>query len=254
MIIDGDTHITPTDNPFSVEQLIDTMDSVGVDKALTWLRPDYEGEEIEGHNAYLYQATQRYPDRILGFGWADPTLGVEHAKMMVRRCVEEHGFYGVKLNGAQNNYYIDDPELALPVAEEIAKSGKMLAFHIGPDAYERTHPLRAAKIARLYPETPIFMIHMGMRDRLMVHAVIQVAQEHPNMILIGSATTYMAVEQALRALGARRVCFGSDAPFGSMRVELAMYNALLQDELELGEQDRHDVMGGNIARLFDLQV
>lgn len=250
MIIDADTHITPTGNPFSIEQLIDTMDSAGVDKALTWLRPDYHGQQIEGHNAYLYRATQQYPDRILGFGWADPTVGVEHAKEMAKRCIEEYGFYGVKLNGAQNNYYIDDPELALPVAEEIARSGKMLAFHIGADAYERTHPWRAAKIARLYPETPIFMIHMGMRDRDMCRAVAEVAQEHSNMYLIGSATTYYAVLNAIQTLGAQRVCFGSDAPFGYMRVELAMYNALLQNELD--EQDRHDVMGGNIARLFGL--
>jgi len=250
MIIDADTHITPTDNPFSIEQLIHTMDSAEVDKALTWLRPDYHGEEIEGHNAYLYRATQQYPDRILGFGWADPTVGVKHAKEMAKRCIEEYGFYGVKLNGAQNNYYIDDPELALPVAEEIARSGKMLAFHIGADAYERTHPWRAAKIARLYPETPIFMIHMGMRDRDMCRAVVEVAQEHPNMYLIGSSTTYWAVLGAIQALGAQRVCFGSDAPFGFMHVELAMYQALLQDQLS--ERDRHDVMGGNIARLFGL--
>lgn len=250
MIIDADTHITPTGNPFSIEQLIDTMDSARVDKALTWLRPDYHGEEIEGHNAYLYRATQQYPDRILGFGWADPTVGVEHAKEMARRCIEEYGFYGVKLNGAQNTYYIDDPELALPVAEEIARSGKMLAFHIGADAYERTHPWRAAKIARLYPETPIFMIHMGMRDRDMCRAVVEVAQEHPNMYLIGSATTYYAVLNAIQTLGAQRVCFGSDAPFGFMHVELAMYHALLQGELS--EQDRHDVLAGNIVRLFGL--
>jgi len=250
MIIDADTHITPTGNPFSIEQLIDTMDSARVDKALTWLRPDYHGEEIEGHNAYLYRATQQYPDRILGFGWADPTVGVEHAKEMARRCIEEYGFYGVKLNGAQNTYYIDDPELALPVAEEIARSGKMLAFHIGADAYERTHPWRAAKIARLYPETPIFMIHMGMRDRDMCRAVVEVAQEHPNMYLIGSATTYYAVLNAIQTLGAQRVCFGSDAPFGYMHVELAMYHALLQGELS--EQDRHDVLAGNIVRLFRL--
>jgi predicted TIM-barrel fold metal-dependent hydrolase len=252
MIIDADTHITPTDNPFSIEQLLRTMDRAGVDKALTWLRPDYHGEEIEGHNAYVYQATQQYPDRILGFGWADPTVGVQHAKEMARRCIEEYGFYGVKLNGAQNYYYIDDPELALPVADEIAKSGKMLAFHIGADAYERTHPLRAAQIARLYPETPIFMIHMGMRDADMNRAVIEVAQEHPNIYLIGSATTYWAVSRAIQALGAQRVCFGSDAPFGLMHVELATYNALLEGEL--GEQDRHDVMAGTIMRLFDLQV
>jgi predicted TIM-barrel fold metal-dependent hydrolase len=151
MIIDADTHISPTDGAFAIEAHVARLERSGVDKTLTWLKPDYAGTGIEGHNAYVYQAVRAYPDQILGFGWADPTVGVGHAKDMVRRCVYEYGFYGVKLNGAQNNYYIDDPELALPVVEEIARTGKLLAFHIGPDAYERTHPFRAAKIARTYP-------------------------------------------------------------------------------------------------------
>jgi hypothetical protein len=58
-------------------------------------------------------------------------LGLDAARAAVKRCVEEYGFYGVKLNGAQNSYYIDDPQLALPIVEEIARTGKLLAFHVG---------------------------------------------------------------------------------------------------------------------------
>lgn len=252
MIIDADTHITPTGAEFPTEQLLAAMDRAGVDKALTWLRPDYRGEEIEGHNAYLYKATQKHPDRILGFGWADPTVGVDHARDMVKRCIHDYGFYGVKLNGAQNYYFIDDPELSLPVVEEIAKTGKLLAFHIGADEYERTHPFRAAKIARMYPEMQILMVHMGMRNADMNHAVIEMAQENPNMVLIGSQTSYKAILQAVRTLGAHRVCFGSDAPFQMMHVELAAYDALLDDELSA--EEKYNVMAGNIIRLFDLQM
>jgi predicted TIM-barrel fold metal-dependent hydrolase len=250
MIIDADTHVTPTGADYSIEQLLSAMEKAGVDKTLTWLRPDYRGEEIEGHNAYLYQATREYPDRILGFGWADPTLGVNHAKDMVKRCVYDYGFYGVKLNGAQNYYFIDDAELSLPVVEEIAKTGKLLAFHIGADEYERTHPFRAAKIAKMYPDMPILMVHMGMRSADMNHAVIEMALENPNMYLIGSGTSYKAVLRAIRTLGADRVCFGSDAPFQIMHVELAMYNAFLDGEVSAAE--KRDVMAGNIMRLFEL--
>jgi hypothetical protein len=37
-----------------------------------------------------------------------------------------------------------------------------------------------------------------------------------------------------------------------MRVEVAKYHALLDGEV--CEDEKHDVMAGNIARLFDLQV
>jgi uncharacterized protein len=193
---------------------------------------------------------QKYPETILGFGWADPTVSVDHAMKMVKVCTEEYGFYGVKLNGAQNDYYIDDEKLALPVIEEIAKSGTLLAFHIGPDAYERTHPLRARKIAKRYPELKILMVHMGMTDWDMNRAVVEVAQECPNMFLIGSATDPKAIMYAIQTLGADRVCFGSDAPFQRPHVVKAMYDALLK--YEATDEETSLVMGGNISRLFSL--
>jgi predicted TIM-barrel fold metal-dependent hydrolase len=249
-IIDADTHISPTGGDFALEAHIERMARSGVDKTLTWLKPDYQGKGIEGHNQYVYRAMQQYPDRVLGLGWADPTVGVAHAKDMVKKCIYEYGLYGVKLNGAQNNYYIDDPMLSLPVVEEIAKTGKPLAFHIGPDAYERTHPFRAAKIAKMYPEMSILLVHMGMTHRDMNDAVIEMARENPNMLLIGSATTDFAILKAIKTLGADRVCFGTDAPFQRQHVVLAMYNALLDGEVT--EQEKASVMGGNIARLFSL--
>jgi predicted TIM-barrel fold metal-dependent hydrolase len=253
MIIDADTHISPTGQDFedfSLEAHVARMVRAGIDKTLTWLKPDYQGTGIEGHNAYVYQAMQQYPNQILGFGWADPTVSVEHAIEMVHRCVDDYGMYGVKLNGAQNHYYIDDPKLALPVIDEIAKTGKLLAFHIGPDAYERTHPFRAAKVARMYPDMDILMVHMGMTNNDMSDAVIEIAQECPNMYLVGSATTARAILKAIRLLGADRVCFGTDAPFQMQHVVRATYDALLEDELS--HEEKALVMGGNIARLFGL--
>ena len=250
MIIDADTHISPTGGQFAIEQHLARMERYGVDKTLSWLRPDYTGRGIEARNAYVYQATRHYPARILGFGWADPTVGVDHAKDVVKKCVYEYGFYGVKLNGAQNNFFIDDPELSLPVVAEIAATGKMLAFHIGADAYERTHPSRAARIARMYPQMTILMVHMGMNSADMNRAVIEAAQENPNMILVGSSTSDNAVLQAIKTLGAERVCFGSDSPFQRQHVALATYNALLDGEVT--ESEKALVMGGNIVRLFGL--
>lgn len=250
MIIDADTHIAPTGGDFAVEEHLKRMERAGIDKTLTWLKPDYVGEGIEDHNRYVYEAMRQYPDKILGFGWADPTVSVEHAKKMVTVCTEEYGFYGVKLNGAQNHYYIDDEELALPVIAEIAKSGKVLAFHIGPDAYERTHPLRARRVAKTYPELKILMVHMGMTNWEMNQAVVEVAEECPNMFLIGSGTDPRAIMYAIQKLGADRVCFGTDAPFRRPHVVKAMYDALLK--YEATEAEKALVMGGNIARLFDL--
>lgn len=247
-VIDADTHIAPTGGEFSVEILLERAARAGVDRCLTWLKPDYLGEGIEGHNAYVHEAVKHHPDRLSGFGWADPTVGVEHAKDMVRRCIYDYGFCGVKLNGAQNSFTIDDPALALPVIEEIARSGKLLAFHIGPDAYERTHPLRAERVARLFPELRILMVHMGMHDVGMNRAVIEVASRCPGMMLIGSGTRMRSVLDAIRTLGPDRVCFGTDSPFGLMHVELAAWRAMLEGAVSAAEAEL--VLGGNMLRLL----
>lgn len=253
MILDADTHISPTgEDAFAipVEELLRRMDRAGVEKALVWLRPPYR-REIDESNAYVYRSVQAYPDRLLGFGWADPRLGVEKARDMAIRCIEEYGFYGVKLNGAQNSFFIDDPNLALPVIEEIARRGRILAFHIGTDAYEQTNPFRLRKIAKIYPDTPILMVHMGgVGHADLTSAAIEVAQECPNLTLIGSSVRYPAVLKAVKTLGAERVCFGSDTPFALMHVEVAAYRALLEGEVS--EEDARKIMGGNMARLLCL--
>jgi uncharacterized protein len=248
MIIDADCHVTPHPEGISIDELLRRMDAAGVDKALTWLRPPYERQTDEA-NAYVHRGMQAHPDRILGFGWADPNLGVDKAKDTIRRCVEEYGFYGVKLNGAQNSFFIDDPRLSLPLIEDIARSGKVLAFHVGADAPEHTHPFRVAKIARMFPALPILCAHMGgVGHADLTAAMLEFAAECPNLHLIGSSVRDLAILKALRTLGARRLSFGSDTPFALMHAQLAMYEALLKGEATA--EERAAVLGGNIARIL----
>ncbi|NDJ76957.1 MAG: amidohydrolase [Chloroflexi bacterium] len=251
MIIDADVHISPTPeggNSITSDELLRRMDYAGVDRALTWLQPPYK-REIAAANRYVYDAMQAHPDRILGFGWVDPHLGLDRMRDELKRCVEEYGLYGVKLNGAQNNFYIDDPELSLPLAEAIAATGTVLAFHIGTDAYEATHPFRLGKIAARFPETRILMVHMGgVGFHDLSNAAIEVLQAHSNITGIGTAMRHINIQKIIRAVGADRVCFGSDAPFALMHVEGAAYQALLQDGFSESEQAA--VMGGNIARVL----
>jgi len=253
MIIDADVHISPFPeggNSIYVDELLRRMDRSGVDKALTWLQPPYM-RELDASNEYVYQSMKQHPDRILGFGWVDPHFGIEKTKDLVKKCVHDYGFYGVKLNGAQNSYYIDNPDMSMPIIEEIAKTGKLLAFHVGADAIEHTHPFRVAKIAKQFPDVQILMVHMGgVAYADLSDAAIEFAQECPNLTLIGSAVRSTRILKAIKTLGSNRVCFGSDTPFALMHVELAMYNALLDGEVS--EEEKHSIMAGNMIRLMKL--
>lgn len=253
MIIDADVHISSMSKVgkgISTEELLKRMEKAGVDKAVVWLQPPYT-RALENLNEYVYETMRRYPDKILGFGWVDPNLGVEEAKTTVKKCLYEYGFYGVKLNGAQNNFYIDDPKLSIPVIEEIAKAGKILALHVGTDAYDLTHPFRVGKIASLFPELQILMVHMGgVAHDDITNAAIEIAQKYSNITLIGSAVRTIPILKAIRTIGSSRVCFGSDTPFELMHVEVARYNALLDSEVS--KEDKYNVMAGNIIRLLNI--
>lgn len=253
MIVDADTHISPTPeggNSIGYEELLRRMDRAGVDKALAWLQPPYMRCTDEA-NAYVHEAAEAHPDRILPFGWVDPHLGIDAGLETVRRCIEDYGFHGVKLNGAQNDFFIDDPEMSLPLIEAVAETGRLLAFHVGADAFEKTHPFRVARVARMFPDLTILMAHMGgVGHKDVSTAAIEFAEECPNLVLIGSAVRTGGILKAVRELGPERVCFGSDTPFELMDVERARYDAMLDGVVD--ERGRGLVMGGNILRLFGL--
>jgi predicted TIM-barrel fold metal-dependent hydrolase len=249
MIIDADCHLSSQKFDalaLTAPELVAQMDRAGIDGALVWLKPPYN-KDIDPENRAVYNAMRAYPQRLFGFGWANPQLGKQHTLDTIRRCFEEYGMLGIKFNGAQDYYVIDDPVI-LPYIEAAAAYGKPIAFHIGSDFYENTHPYRLGHIAALFPETLFLMVHMGGASiPTLDRSAIETAQQHRNITLIGSSINEMAILRAIQALGPERICFGSDTPFRLMHVQLAMYQALLRDT---PEPDRQKILGGNLARVL----
>jgi len=250
MIIDADCHVSSghiTSVAITADELVQQMDQHQIDKALVWIAPPYS-RQLEVENRALHRASKVHGDRLLAFGWANPRLGTTATKATIKRCFDEYGFIGIKFNGAQDDYLIDDPNLTLPYIEQAAAYGKPLAFHTGTDAYENTHPYRVGHIAAAYPELPILMVHMGgVGKPSLAHAAIETAQTHPNVTLIASETSTRDLIAAIETLGPDRVCYGSDAPFELMDVERARFEAVLT-RFDASTYDK--VMGGNIARLL----
>lgn len=252
MIIDADCHISSQKFDgiaMLAGELIEQMDRAGVDRALTWLKPPYD-KNIEPENQAVYAASRAYPRRFIPFGWTNPRLGRERASRILKQCYEEYGFYGIKFNGAQDNYVIDDEQTALPLIEQACAYGKPVAFHIGSDFYENTHPYRLRRIAQLFPENRFIMIHMGGAGLpALDRAAIEVLNTCPNVIAIGSGINEPPILRALQQAGPTRVCFGSDTPFGMMHVRLAMVKALMRD---FSPEDHQRVFCENISQFVGL--
>jgi len=250
MIIDADCHVSSghiSSVAITADELVQQMDQFEIDKSLVWIAPPYS-RQLEVENRALYDASRTHSDRLLPFGWANPHLGAAATEATIRRCFEDYGFGGIKFNGAQDDYCIDDPILALPYIEQAAAYSKPIAFHTGTDAYENTHPDRVGRIAATYPEIPILMVHMGgVGKPSLARSAIEVAQSHPNVTLIASETSTRDLIAAIEALGPSRVCYGSDAPFELMDVERARFESVLT---RFDADTYAKVMGGNIARLM----
>jgi len=259
MIIDADCHVSSragtqegmitTVGGMGVDQLIREMDVLGVDRAIAWPMVSYT-REMASDNRVIYEGASAHPDRIIPFGGVNPRLGLDEAIAELKRCIEVYGVKGVKLNGARDIYYIDDPHLSLPLVDMIAEAGLAVAFHCGANDFEKTHPFRIAKISERHPDLSVFLVHMGGSGRPNMHdSVIELATQYPNWYLIDSEADYRKVHKALNILGPDRVCFGSDTPFCPMRFELGIRQVIYQD---LSQQDRALVMGGNVARILNL--
>ena len=250
MIFDADTHMSPYRNfpdAISAPELNDRLAAAGVDKAVCWLLPQGV-DDVSESNRYIYDNCKQMP-RFVPFGWANVMEGEDKAVRDAITCLDEYGFRGVKINGAQN-YYPIDSLAAMHVCEEIAKRKGVIAFHIGFDEPLMTSPFRAATVASAFPETPILMIHMGGASATEENAsrtVIDVAKLCPNMYLIGSAIQAECVKTALDELGAHRVMFGSDVPFRDPLACIRDYDEMLQGA---DAQTRKQVMYQTAYDLF----
>ncbi len=251
MIWDADTHISDSmsGGRIPAEELLRRMDENGVERALIWLHPGQTEDEwvdYDAQNRYIVRMGALYPDRFLPVGWLNPHefSNRQEIRDYVRKLREEYGFCTIKLNGAQNFFHLLDERLGIPTIEELAGSGAKLAFHCGND--QNTRPEHVAKIASLFPDTPILLVHMGQTEN---DAAIEAAAAHPNILLVGSGMPdYAPVARAVRRLGSDRVCYGSDAPFGDMAKILQAYQDVLA---HLSAEEKQRVMWENLARFFD---
>lgn len=251
MFIDFDTHISPRPEGgigITAEELIRRMDRAGINKSCTWPYYPYQREMLGEYNRYIYESVKKYPDRLAGFGWIDPSLGLEQAVNQTKACMETYGLYGVKLNGSQNNFRYDDLRVVCPIVDVVAKAGGIVTLHVGADCPQRTHPYFVMKLAENYPDTTFMMIHMGgVSYPDISDCAVEAAQKFPNIYLVGSHIYAVSIHRAIEKLGADKVCFGSDAPFNLTHVEMAKYLALLDD---FPDGERAKVMGKNAERIL----
>jgi hypothetical protein len=192
------------------------MAQAGVEKfGLIGLTIDQIGMEVP--NDFIAEYFHANRDRAIGVASVDPLR--PGAADEVRRAVEELGLQGLKLSPPYSGYHPHCAE-AWEVYEVAAELGIFLMFHQGgifipSGSLEYGQPVLLDKVARSFPDTPIWIAHMG---KPWWFEVVDLMAKNPNVWTDVAAMQtrpyqmYNALVQAMEYRVTDRILFGSDFP------------------------------------------
>jgi predicted TIM-barrel fold metal-dependent hydrolase len=251
LVIDAHTHLGRGDEHYGKQALWDRrthflagdmlrlMDEVGVDVVVAF---GLGSPAFEDRVKPVIDAVQRYPERFVGFFWANPRE--PDSRIGFVRAVREYGLKGLKLHPIIDSYQANH-SMVFPLIEAAGELGVPVTIHSHQPG---SQPALIGDLASRFPTVTIVMAHMGMaayRD------AIYVAQKEGNVILETSAQpwTHRVVRVAAERIGIERIIFGSDAPLHHPKVELTKVEVA-----GLSPEEKAAVLGGNAARLLGLKT
>lgn len=156
-------------------------------------------------NGPVFRAAARYPDRFLAWVFVNPR-GEKDPLEELNRWRSRPGFIGVKAHPFWHRYA---PRELLPVAAELAKTGKPLLIHAGFDAHGNYETLLSE-----VPGLKLILAHAGYP---LYADTWKKIKKNKSVFVDLSQTSYLDQETTRRAvayLGTDRCLFGTDGPYG----------------------------------------
>ena len=187
-------------------------------------------------------------ERLLCFGSVHPDA--EDVMEELYR-IRELGLHGVKLHPDYQNFYVDDPHLAM--LYETAQALELpILLHTGydPVSPESIHgPARAvAQVAHSYPQLILIAAHMGglmdydRAERYLVGSNVYID--------ISMSSKYCDLDQFTRMVyqhGADRILFATDCPWSTAEDEMRLLN-----QVALSMKEKAQICYGNAQHILRL--
>lgn len=225
----------------SVEQLLSTMDDLGIDKAL--VAPDERSIAYDNRtgNEMVCRAAAASAGRLIPYATANPWRGAEAVDELAR--ARDAGARALNVDSVLQGFDLLDG-LIDPLLEFAADNGWPVYVRTGtpPNAL----PLPLATLARRYPETPFVMGRSGATDFWIDAA--PALRHTPNLF---ADTCYAPWDTVLTEferdpqIGSSRLVFSTDAPYTVPRAELRRVL-----DWPIDDSARQNVLGGTILRLL----
>lgn len=237
---------------FGPEILLKSMDELGIDKSVVFATKTH-GLDFALANEEVARMVSSHEDRLIGFAVINP-LQANKAVEELKRCAGDLGLKGVKLHPLSQGYRIYGAfhdSLVDLVVGEATKLKLPIIIHSGSSVF--SHPLHIALLANAFPEVPIIIAHFGSSPEsygFTAEDALSAAKMHRNIFLETSKQpTLIIIKKAVETVGAERVIFGTDTPFGVPDIELKKIKAM-----RLSEDQERLILGGNIARILGIEV
>lgn len=241
MVLDG--HVTLGDSrdaSLSVEQLLATMDALGIDRALIAPAERFVPVRNREGNELTAEASRR-SERLLAYAVATPWLGAEALEELRRS--RDAGARALKLDPALQGFDLLDGQ-AEPLVGFAVESGWPVYVRTGTPPHAL--PLQVAWLANRFPEGSFVLGKSGATD--FSHdgpsTLAAAANVYADSVYVEWPTALAAVDPATTG---GRVVFTTDAPFADPAIELRRVT-----EAGLTDDVQSAILGGTLAGLLGL--
>jgi predicted TIM-barrel fold metal-dependent hydrolase len=215
----------------SPEDVLSNMDRLGVAASVAVAPPP--GPFYDDSNEYVREACGVNPGRLMPLYHANPLL--EGIDEKVDFALSEQDFRGVKLSPTHDGYGVGGPRLDA-VVEKARDHGAPVFIHSGDSIF--CPPEYVADLVSRFEDVN-FVTSMSRRAP-------RVAEKNENLYLMSRSFPTLAFQRGYALeFDLDRLVFVSDAPLGSLEVELK--GAELAG---LTEDAKKKIMGGNLMRIL----
>jgi len=246
MIIDSHVHLKHGDakgTEYTAETIVETMDSVGIDKSVAFAISTTTKISIE----MAKEAVQKFPDRLIPYVNVEPSYKRDILRE-IDEAVSKLGFRGMKIHLG----YGVPPEDAINPFIEFASQSDVpcLIDCVGRDDI-------IERMTRTFPKAKIIVAHLGKylcKDETLINNFISIAEAHSNVFLdVSGVIIPHKIKEAVNRVGAKKVIFGTDGPH-KMPDTITYARAELDKirTLNLHADDEVAVLGGTIAELLKI--
>lgn len=256
------------DDAFRADAARKVMEDHDVAKAVL-----LQGSLYGFQNYYSWQAAKAAPDRFAPAFSVDPFAS--EAEKIVKRHVEDLGFRALKLEvsqaGGLMGYHLsfdlaEDDRLGKILDYLSSYPGFAVAVDYGDSSQASQQPRSLARLAKRYPDLDFVLCHLSFpkpgkldlleKDLALFAPLPNISFDLAALQDIAGEQTYPypfcqeAVGLAKEIVGAKRLLWGSDAPWSATFNDYGQLYSWLEDAGIFSEAELADVYYGNAKRIY----